>query len=89
MMMGAVNLTFHNNAPMATLPLILLYNVAKEMVEKAMSGADTGSSTNPAPGADQVVWVLSKCNLPYWVWQGKFSLLAWVASHFPGPWMAQ
>lgn len=83
MMTGAVRSGFHNNAPTATLPPTSLYNVAKDAVEKVMSGADADNGADPEQWADLVVKDLSKHNAPYWVWRGKFSLLVRIASHLP------
>lgn len=83
LMTGSVRSTFHDNAPTATLPPTSLYNVAKETVEKAMSGANAANGSDPDAWADQVVKDLSKRNPPYWVWQGKFALLVRIASHLP------
>lgn len=83
LMTGGVRSTFHSNAPTATLPPTSLYNVAKDTVEKAMSGADAANGTDPEQWADQVVKDLSKPNPSHWVWQGKFSTLVRIASHLP------
>ncbi|KAI1419080.1 hypothetical protein F5Y12DRAFT_310574 [Xylaria sp. FL1777] len=79
---GGVRSTFYNNAPVATLPSTSLYNIAKEPVEKAMSGADVNGS-DPAQWADGVAKELSKSNPPHWVWKGKFSTIVRIASHLP------
>ncbi|KAI0973354.1 hypothetical protein F4678DRAFT_477810 [Xylaria arbuscula] len=83
LMTGGVRSTFHSNAPDATLPPTSLYNVAKESVERAMSGADAVNGSNPAEWADEVAKELSKQNPPHWVWKGKFSTIVRVASHLP------
>ncbi|KAI0532990.1 hypothetical protein GGR58DRAFT_488355 [Xylaria digitata] len=83
LMTGGVRSTFHSNAPDATLPLTSLYNIAKEPVEKAMSGADAVNGSDPSQWADEVVKELSKRNPPHWVWKGKFSTLVRIASHLP------
>lgn len=83
LMTSAVRSTFHNNAPTAVLPPTSLYNVAKEAVEKAISGADASNGTDPAQWADHVVQNLSKPKQSYWIWGGKFSMLVRLASHLP------
>ncbi|KAK3943814.1 putative IBR finger domain protein [Diplogelasinospora grovesii] len=83
LMTGAVRSTFHNNAPTATLPPTSLYNIAKEAVEKAMSGADAANGADPDQWAQQVVKELGKRNPPYWVWRGKFATLVRILSHLP------
>ncbi|GAW13696.1 hypothetical protein ANO14919_030850 [Xylariales sp. No.14919] len=80
---GGVRSTFHSNAPTATLPPTSLYNVAKESVEKAMSGADAVNGSDPAQWADEVAKELSKRNPQHWVWKGRFSTLVRIASHLP------
>ncbi|TGJ82168.1 hypothetical protein E0Z10_g6614 [Xylaria hypoxylon] len=83
LMTGGVRSTFHSNAPDAKLPPTSLYNVAKEPVEKAMSGADAVNGSDPSQWADEVAKELSKRNPPHWVWKGKFSTLVRIASHLP------
>ncbi|KAI1357454.1 hypothetical protein F5Y08DRAFT_324314 [Xylaria arbuscula] len=83
LMTGGVRSTFHSNAPDATLPPTSLYNVAKEVVEKTMSGADAVNGSDPSQWADEVAKELSKRNPPYWVWKGKFSTIVRLASHLP------
>ncbi|KAI1278203.1 hypothetical protein F5Y07DRAFT_361054 [Xylaria sp. FL0933] len=83
LMTGGVRSTFHSNAPEAKLPPTSLYNVAKEPIEKVMSGADAVNGSDPTHWADEVVKELSKRNPPHWVWKGKFSTIVRVASHLP------
>ncbi|KAI1125563.1 hypothetical protein F5Y10DRAFT_227619 [Nemania abortiva] len=83
LMTGGVRSTFHSNAPDATLPPNSLYNLAKEPVEKTMSGADAVNGSDPEKWADEVAKELSKRNPPHWVWKGKFSTIVRVASHLP------
>jgi hypothetical protein len=45
-----------------------LYNVAKDTVEKPMSGANAADGSDPDLWAEQVVKDLSKPKPPYWVW---------------------
>ncbi|KAK5626609.1 hypothetical protein RRF57_002324 [Xylaria bambusicola] len=83
LMTGGVRSTFHSNAPDAKLPPTSLYNVAKEPVERTMSGADAVNGSDPTQWADEVVKELSKRNPPHWVWKGKFSTIVRIASHLP------
>lgn len=84
LMTGSVRSTFHDNAPRATLPSTSIYNVAKEIIEKAMSGGDAAATgSDPVKWAEEVVQDLSKSNPPYWVWKGKYSILVRIASFLP------
>ncbi|KIA75787.1 hypothetical protein HK57_00401 [Aspergillus ustus] len=83
LMTGAVRSTFHDNAPMPALPSTSLYHVAKETVERAMSGANSTDHADPEEWASQVVSDLSRRNPPHWVWRGKFSTIVRLASHLP------
>ncbi|PFH62271.1 hypothetical protein XA68_14402 [Ophiocordyceps unilateralis] len=84
LMTGSVRSTFHDNAPQATLPPTSLYNVAKETVERAMSGQEAAATgADPAKWADQVVSDLGKSNPPHWLWRGKYSTLVRLASFLP------
>jgi NAD(P)-dependent dehydrogenase (short-subunit alcohol dehydrogenase family) len=84
LMTGAVRSTFHDNAPTPVLPSTSLYNVAKETVEKAMSGADAATNgADPEEWASQVVGDLGKPNAPFWIWRGKFSKIVRLVSHLP------
>ncbi|KAJ0422999.1 IBR finger domain protein [Aspergillus carlsbadensis] len=84
LMTGAVRSTFHDNAPTPVLPSTSLYNVAKETVEKTMSGSDaTANGADPEEWARQVVADLSRRNPPHWIWRGKFSTIVRLASHLP------
>ncbi|KAL2851500.1 hypothetical protein BJY01DRAFT_232920 [Aspergillus pseudoustus] len=68
--------TFQDNAPAPVLPPTSLYNVTKETVEKAMSGANAANGADPEEWASQVVGDLSKRNPPHRIWRGKFEYLA-------------
>ena len=84
LMTGAVRSTFHDNAPRTTLPSTSLYNVAKETVEKTMTGeAATAGGADQIEWAEQVVKDLSKPNPSYWLWRGKYSSLVRMASFLP------
>ncbi|KAL7787151.1 NAD(P)-binding protein [Trichoderma ceciliae] len=81
---GSVKSTFHANAPHTSLPPDSIYNVAKEAVEKWMSGAEaTATGADPVEWAEGVVKDLSKTNPPLWVWRGKHATAARIASFFP------
>ncbi|KAL3488159.1 IBR finger domain protein [Aspergillus germanicus] len=83
LMTGAVRSTFHDNAPAPILPSTSLYNVARETVEKAMSGANSADGSDPEEWASQVVADLSKRSPPHWIWQGRFWTTVRLASHLP------
>ncbi|RDA93320.1 hypothetical protein CP533_2031 [Ophiocordyceps camponoti-saundersi (nom. inval.)] len=84
LMTGSVRSTFHDNAPRATLPPTSLYNVAKEEVEKAMSGEEAAATgADPAQWAEQVVNDLGKSKPSHWLWRGKYSTLVRLASFLP------
>ncbi|PHH80579.1 hypothetical protein CDD80_838 [Ophiocordyceps camponoti-rufipedis] len=84
LMTGSVKSTFHDNAPRTSLPPNSLYNVAKEAVEKAMSGQEaTATGADPTKWAEQVVGDLSKSNPPHWLWRGKHAALVRFASFLP------
>ncbi|KAL4872108.1 hypothetical protein BDV12DRAFT_183347 [Aspergillus spectabilis] len=83
LMTGSVRSTFHDNAPTTVLPSTSLHNVAKETVEKIMSGGDAAGGSDPDEWANRAVLDLSKRKSPYWVSQGKFSTTIWLASHLP------
>ncbi|KAF2685181.1 IBR finger domain protein [Lentithecium fluviatile CBS 122367] len=81
---GGVRSTFHANAPHETLPPNSIFNVAKEAVEKTMSGADyTADGSDPEQWAKQIVGLLSKSNPSYWVWGGKWSTTVWASTFLP------
>ncbi|RFU76462.1 ibr finger domain [Trichoderma arundinaceum] len=81
---GSVKSTFHANAPHISLPPNSIYNVAKEAVEKWMSGAEaTATGADPVEWADGVVKDLSKANPPLWVWRGKHATAARIGSFLP------
>jgi NAD(P)-dependent dehydrogenase (short-subunit alcohol dehydrogenase family) len=81
---GSVRSTFHDNAPAPTLPPGSMYNVAKEALEKAMSGTNAADgSSDPDEWAAQVAKRLSRRDPPHWVWQGKFSTIVRIASLLP------
>ncbi|KAI0387563.1 IBR finger domain protein [Hypomontagnella monticulosa] len=81
---GSVKSTFFDNSAAATLPPTSMYNVAKETIEKAMSGEDTAAN-----GIDAFEWaeqVVKDTNMPHplsMVWRGRYALQAWVGSLFP------
>jgi 1-acylglycerone phosphate reductase len=84
LMTGAVRSTFHDNAPNATLPSTSMYNVAKDVVEKAMAGGDAAANgSDPVKWAEQTVNDLSKTNPSYWLWRGTYSLQVRLASFLP------
>lgn len=84
MLTGSVQSTFFDNTPSATLPPTSVYNVAKETIEKVMSGGETASSgTDRVQWAERVVKDLSKPNPPYWVWRGKFATQVRMAMFLP------
>lgn len=81
---GSVKSTFHANAPQISLPPDSVYNVAKEAVEKWMSGAEaTATGADPVEWAEGVVQDLSKTNPPLWVWRGKHATAARICSFLP------
>lgn len=81
---GAVKSTFHANAPHISLPPSSIYNVAKEAVEKWMSGEEaTATGADPIKWAENVVKELSKTNPPLWVWKGKHATAARIGSFLP------
>lgn len=81
---GAVQSTFHENAPHNKLPPTSLYKVAKETIETFMAG-----ETNPNDGSDPVKWAaqvvksLSSSSPSYWIFAGKYSLAVRLASLLP------
>ncbi|KAL6831878.1 NAD(P)-binding protein [Trichoderma camerunense] len=84
LMTGAVKSTFHANAPHISLPPTSIYNVAKEAVEKWMSGEEaTATGADPIKWAEDVVKEISKTNPPLWVWKGKYATAAWIGSFLP------
>jgi 1-acylglycerone phosphate reductase len=84
LMTGAVRSTFHDNTPWARLPSNSLYNVAKEAVEKTMSGEEaTATGADPDKWAEQVVRDLGGPKPGYWIWGGKYSLLVRITSMLP------
>ncbi|KAL2842727.1 IBR finger domain protein [Aspergillus pseudoustus] len=80
---GAVQSTFHDNAPAPTLPPTSLYNVAKDLVEKAMINEDAANDTDSRKWAKQVVHDVSKRRPAYWIWRGKLSTRARIATLLP------
>ncbi|UKZ78444.1 hypothetical protein TrVFT333_006184 [Trichoderma virens FT-333] len=81
---GSVKSTFHANAPHVSLPPTSIYNVAKEAVEKWMSGAEaTATGADPIEWAEGVVKDLSKTKPPLWVWRGKHAMAARIGSFLP------
>ncbi|KAK5992951.1 Short-chain dehydrogenase PC-15 [Cladobotryum mycophilum] len=55
LMTGSLRSTFHDNAPRATLPPDSLYNIAKETVEKTMSGEEA-TATGAIPSSGRKGW---------------------------------
>ncbi|KAL7931832.1 NAD(P)-binding protein [Trichoderma chlorosporum] len=81
---GSVKSTFHANAPHISLPPTSIYNVAKEAVEKWISGEEaTETGGDPVEWAEGVVKDLSKTKPPLWVWRGKHATAAWIGSFLP------
>ena len=81
---GGMRLTFHANAPLDTLPPDSIYNVAKEAVEKTMSGVEfTAEGANPVEWAARVMQRLSKDNPAHWIYLGKWSTTVRLASFLP------
>ncbi|KAF2820657.1 NAD(P)-binding protein [Ophiobolus disseminans] len=81
---GGVRSTFHANTPNDKLPPDSLYQVAKEVVEKTMSGVNsTESGADPKQWANRIVGKLSKSNPPHWVWGGKWSTTVWASTFLP------
>ncbi|PTB63066.1 NAD(P)-binding protein [Trichoderma citrinoviride] len=81
---GSVRSTFHANAPHVSLPPASLYNVAKEAVERWMSGAEaTATGADPVQWAEGVVKDLSRDRPPLWVWRGKHAMAARIGSFLP------
>ncbi|KAL6855667.1 NAD(P)-binding protein [Trichoderma novae-zelandiae] len=81
---GAVRSTFHANAPHVSLPPTSIYNVAKEAVERWMSGAEaTATGADPVEWAEGVVKDLSRDRPPLWVWRGKHAMAARIGSFLP------
>lgn len=80
---GAVQSTFHENAPAPTLPPNSLYNIAKDIVENGMMNDDATSDTDAEHWAKQVVQDISRRSPSLWIWRGKLSFLARVAAHLP------
>jgi NAD(P)-dependent dehydrogenase (short-subunit alcohol dehydrogenase family) len=84
LMTGSVRSTFHANAVHDALPDSSLYNVAKEVVERAMSGVDsTAEGADPVTWATRVARTLSKESPPHWVYCGKYSTMVRVADLLP------
>jgi len=81
---GGVQSTFHANATHSPLPPASIYNVAREAVERAMSGVDsTVEGSDPVKWAAQVVRSLSKDNPSHWIYSGKWSTTVRLASFLP------
>ncbi|KAE9377503.1 IBR finger domain protein [Stipitochalara longipes BDJ] len=81
---GGVRSTFHANAAHPPLPSTSIYNVAKDAIEKAMSGVDnTAEGSDPVKWAAQVVRSLSKDNPSHWIYLGKWSTTVRLASFLP------
>jgi 1-acylglycerone phosphate reductase len=81
---GGVQSTFHANAPHETLPSDSIFNVAKEAVEKTMSGADqTADGADPVQWAKAIVKQLSRGNPSHYVWGGKWSTTVWASMFLP------
>jgi 1-acylglycerone phosphate reductase len=83
LMTGSVKSTFHADAT-ETLPPDSMYNIAKEAVERTMSGADAQTdSTDPVKYAEAFASQLGKPNPPHWIFKGKFSTIARLAVLLP------
>lgn len=81
---GSVKSTFHSNAPQISLPPDSVYNVAKETVEKYMSGAEaTATGADPVEWAEGVARDVGKSTPPLWIWRGKLATAAWIGSFLP------
>ncbi|TFB01887.1 NADPH-dependent 1-acyldihydroxyacetone phosphate reductase [Trichoderma ghanense] len=81
---GSVRSTFHANAPRVSLPPASIYNVAKEAVERWMSGAEaTATGADPAQWAEGVIKDLSRDRPPLWVWRGRHAMAARIGSFLP------
>ncbi|RDW76900.1 SDR family oxidoreductase [Aspergillus mulundensis] len=80
---GAVQSTFHDNAPHPTLPPNSLYNVAKKEVESAMVNEQVEHDTDANVWAKDVVKDMSKRRPALWIWRGRLALNAWIATFCP------
>lgn len=84
LMTGGVHSTFHANAPQNNLPKDSIYNVAKERVERTMSGVDfTEDGADPVVYAANVVKRLSGDNPAHMIYLGKSSTTARLAMFLP------
>ncbi|KAF2756592.1 IBR finger domain protein [Pseudovirgaria hyperparasitica] len=81
---GGVRTTFYDNAKNPSLPADSIFNVAKDRVERAMGGKEImEKNLEPMGYARKVVAKLSVSNPSHWVWAGKNSTLAWLATFLP------
>lgn len=88
LMTGSIKSTFHENTPGTTLPPDSIYNVAKETVEKTMSGADMYAvATEAADWAEAVVRDLGRSSPPHWIWRGKLATVVRLAALLPIGWV--
>jgi len=84
LMTGGVRSTFHANAPHYSLPSDSIYNIAKEAVEKTMSGVEsTADGADPVAWAKKIVTKLNKSNPTHWVWGGKWTTTVWLSYFLP------
>lgn len=81
---GAVRSTFFDNAPRAVLPPGSLYVLAKETIERMMTGAHIAANgTDPARWAERVVKDLDQENPPHWIFRGRHASEVRIASLLP------
>lgn len=74
LMTGSVKSGIWDNAPTPTLPPTSLYNIAKDVIEKAIGGGEIADGADPIMWAEQVVRDLEKRSPPHWIWRGRFTL---------------
>ena len=80
---GAVRSNFFSNIPSPTLPSTSAYSLAREAIERAMSGEDPADHTDPDQWAQQIVQAIDKSNPSFWVWKGRFSFIVRLTLHLP------
>ncbi|KAI5370882.1 putative short-chain dehydrogenase/reductase SDR, NAD(P)-binding domain superfamily [Septoria linicola] len=85
LMTGAVRSSFHANLTETTLPPDSIYNVAKDRVERTMAGEGQSrdDGADPEVYAKHVVAKLSRQSPSHWVWEGKWTTLAWFGQFLP------
>ncbi|RYP23186.1 hypothetical protein DL765_001271 [Monosporascus sp. GIB2] len=81
---GMVKSTFFDNTPPAILPPTSMYNVAKEDIERVMTGEDIAAQgTEAHRWAELVVKDLNTNSPPHWIWRGRHTSEVRLASLLP------